>query len=32
MKIRKSQLQDVDSIMNLIHQAQHYFKEAHIDQ
>lgn len=32
MKIRKSNNQDVTSIMKLIHQAQNYFKDQGIDQ
>lgn len=32
MEIRKSTQKDIESIMRLIHQAQDYFKNAHIDQ
>ena len=32
MEIRKSTQEDLNDIMKLIHQAQNYFKNAHIDQ
>lgn len=32
MEIRKSNETDVQAIMKLVHQAQNYFKNAHIDQ
>ncbi|MFR7590689.1 MAG: GNAT family N-acetyltransferase [Longibaculum sp.] len=32
MRIRKSQLSDIEAIMRLVHQAQNYFKNVGIDQ